>query len=834
MSKQSKQPDRSSRRELDQRKAAGLSGGPRPWVAAVLLGAAICAVYVPALHAPFIFDDGNGISDNESIRSLWPLVGPSGHPGPLNPGPDLPTSPRPLVNLSLAVNYFFGGVDPFGYHVYSVILHFLTAMLLWEIVRRTLLLPYFDRRFESSAGWLALAVAMLWALHPLVTETVIYATQRSELMLALFYLATLYCSLRYWCELPHPSIEDSLRREEYPGESALPGRQNRRQRLMWLVLAILACLCGMASKEVMVSAPLMVLLFERTFIAGSLRKALRQSWLLYIGLAATWILLLVVSLRAPYGTAAGFGAGVPVHEWWLTQTKVLLMYLKLTLWPSPLLIHYELPYLSTLAQAWLFVLPVLVLGIATLVLLWRNHPVGYLGTAIFAILAPTSLIPIRMEMAAERRMYLPLAAVVILIFIGGYWVAQSARSGSKSSRYASQNSYLWAATAALVVLVALIFLSVSAKRLATYNSAITLWQEVLQYQPNNILAHNNLGHILMNAGRLAESIQELQATIAIKPDYLYGLNNLGNAYSAANRLPEAVDTLQSAVRVDPDYFAARNNLGIVLTRMGRFPEAIEQFQQAFRLQPDNNDVRVNLANAFANVGRIDDSIHEYEAVLAADSDNVLALVNVSVSLARAGRVPEAIERVQHVLRLQPDNSDAHTNLGRYLSSTGKAPQAMEEFQIALRRNPKDVNAHFYYGNLLTDAGRANEAIAHFQQALRLQPNFADAYSSLGLALQKSGRPQEAIEPYQAALRLAPVIPSYANLAQAYRLANRSEEAITTARQAIELAESNGHPETVGQVREWLKQYQAELLRPRAAPASSELPSSASVTKPPKP
>src|SRR5204863_3668231 len=109
-------------------------GGPRPWIAAMLLAAAVCAVYVPALHAPFIFDDRNGIIDNESIYKLWPLIGPTGHPGPLNPGPDFPTSCRPLVNLSLAVNYHFGGINPVGHHAFSVVLHFLTAILPWSVV----------------------------------------------------------------------------------------------------------------------------------------------------------------------------------------------------------------------------------------------------------------------------------------------------------------------------------------------------------------------------------------------------------------------------------------------------------------------------------------------------------------------------------------------------------------------------------------------------------------------------------------------------------------------------------------------------------------------------
>src|SRR4029079_11515134 len=196
-----------------------------------------------------------------------------------------------------------------------------------------------------------------------------------------------------------------------------------RHRAAWLTLAVLACLAGMASKEVMVSAPLMVLLFDRTFISGSFAGAVRRSWPLYAGLAATWIALALLMLNAPHGQTAGFGLRIPAYVWWLTQSKVFLMYLKLAVWPWPLLVYYELPQLETFAASWMYVLPVLALGIATLVLLWRNHPLGYLLTWVFGILSPTSLVPIVTEVAAERRMYLPLAAIVVLAVVGGGMLA---------------------------------------------------------------------------------------------------------------------------------------------------------------------------------------------------------------------------------------------------------------------------------------------------------------------------------------------------------------------------------------------------------------------------
>ncbi len=229
-------------------------------MATLLLAGAVCAVYCRALDAPFVFDDSGSVIHNRSIVRLWPLWGDAEHPGPLNPPSDLPTSGRQLVNLSLAINYAVGQLNPVGYHAFNLIVHLLSAALLMGIVRRTLCLDYFAGRFTNAAGPLAFAAALLWAVHPLQTETVIYVTQRTELMVGFFYLATLYACLRYWTAAT-PAAGDN-----------------------WLALATLASVAGMACKEVMVTAPVIVLLYQRTFIAGSFRRALRQSWPLYVGL----------------------------------------------------------------------------------------------------------------------------------------------------------------------------------------------------------------------------------------------------------------------------------------------------------------------------------------------------------------------------------------------------------------------------------------------------------------------------------------------------------------------------------------------------------------------
>ena len=372
-----------------------------PWIAAGVLGTAVCLVYVPALSAPLVFDDYHSILLNGSIKSLWPLMGNRGT-APLSPPDASPTAGRPLVNLTLALNYAISGTDLDSYRVFNILLHVLAALVLWGLVRRTLRLEYFGGKFGRAADPLALLVALVWALHPLQTEAIEYVTQRTELMVSLFYLATLYCSLRYFTA-------------------------SEPQRTRWCWLAAAASCLGMACKESMVTVPVVVLFFEWTFIAGSFREKLRKSWPLYAGLAASWWVMLALNYDTPRSESAGFGLGIPLLPYWCAQTKVLLMYLKLSVWPWPLVISYDVPP-ETFSAAWPFVLAAALLGLATLVLLWRKSALGFLGAWVLIILSPTLVVPILREVAAERRMYLPLAAIVAAA--GGRGLPAAERRGT--------------------------------------------------------------------------------------------------------------------------------------------------------------------------------------------------------------------------------------------------------------------------------------------------------------------------------------------------------------------------------------------------------------------
>lgn len=698
---------RTLRREASKSSLRASHGMPPAWFAAVVLAISIGIVFGRARHSPFIFDDVGAIEKNSSIRSLWPLISTTERPGPLNSLAELPTAGRPLVNLTFAMNYYFGGLDPVGYHVVNMVFHFLTALLVWAVVRRTLRLPFFGERFEASAGWLAMAIALLWALHPLQTEAVVYVTQRTELMMAFFYLATMYCSLRYWAQLP-------LASKEGQHESEFVAKADGRSRTIWLILAIIACAAGMASKEVMVSAPLMVLLFDRAFISGSLKEALRGSRPLYAGLAATWLLLLLVNLGAPRGESAGFSLGVSAYAWWLTQAKALSMYLKLVIWPSPLLLHYEFPYFTTLAEAWVYVVPVLLLAAVICMLLWRNHPLGFLGTFLFAVLSPTLVVPIVTEMAAERRMYLPLLALVIPFVVGAYEL------GCWVQKRWDDVSCARSAAVALSFVLAIAFGVLSAKRVVAYDDEMQLWHEVLQNQPNNYVAHNNLGRLLLHAGRLPEAITELQLSLAQKPDYYFAFNNLGVALYRSGRYPEAIDALNQALRINSDFTDALQNLANSLREMGRLTEARENLEHALRLAPDD-----------------------------AEAQN-----NMGVLLASSNQISQAIEHFRLAVHLDPNYASAHINLGKTLSTSGDAQGAIRELEQAIRLEPNRADLHNELGVVLGKNQQNEAAIEQFEIAVRLDPKFAQAYGNLGLSLALINRPAEAIEISQRGIEVA--------------------------------------------------------------------------------
>lgn len=463
--------------------AAGAASSRRrfgPALAAALIVLAAIAVYAGSLRGPFVFDDPASIVDNPTIRDLRRLGTVLSPPGGM-----LAVEGRPVVNLTLAVNWALGGEDVRGYHLFNVALHALTALALFGLVRRTLLLPAIAARLRDSATGLAAAVALLWAVHPLQTETVDVIVHRGEGMMALCYLGTLYAVAR-------------------AATSPRPGR--------WHAAAVAACAVGAGCKEVIVTAPLMALLYDRIFLASSWREiAHRRRWL-YAGLLASWALLalLVSGFYEPGGTG-GLGQRLGPWQYLLLQPRNALRYLGLSFWPHPLVLDYGMESPGPVATVLPAALAVAVLLGATAWALRRAPRAGFLGAAFFLVLAPTtSILPLATQTTAEKRMYLPLAAVLTLVVLGGdaAWRRPGSRRGAGWRRRAPLVA---------VALAAAVLGGLTVRRNHDYRSGVAIWSDTVAKKPDGARAHYNLGRELALRRDAVGALAQFDRSLALDP-----------------------------------------------------------------------------------------------------------------------------------------------------------------------------------------------------------------------------------------------------------------------------------------------------------------------------
>ncbi|AOS43181.1 TPR repeat-containing protein YrrB [Lacunisphaera limnophila] len=666
-----------------------LPGRGPAWVAGCGLLLLLAVSYHNSLRGPFVLDDGPAIVHNPSIRQLWPL---SGVIFPHLEDGGVTVSGRPLVNLSLAVNHALGGEAVIGYHLFNLAVHGLAGLVLFGIVRRTLVgrpggeggnptggvarAPGGSKLLPEHAWGVAFFVAAIWLVHPLQTAAVTYIVQRAEAMMGLCYLLALYGFIR-----AVEKLETGNRKPE------TGGRRN------WLLLSVGACLAGMACKEVMVTAPLMILLYDRTFVAGGFRAAWQRRWRYYLGLGGTWLVLAaLVAGTAGRGGTAGFGIEVSPWEYALTQCQAIVHYLRLVVWPHPLVFDYGIATVESLGAVWGQALFLVGLLGVTIFALWRRPVLGFIGAWFFALLAPSSsIVPVVTQTMAEHRMYLALVAPVLVV-AGGLVAALGRRA--------------WPVLGLLAGLAG----GVTYARNADYATAEGLWADTVAKRPANARAHHNLGLAEQARGRLDEAERHLRAAIALAPGSPEPLYNLALVLTRQERRDEAIATYREALRVGPDHAATHNNLANLLRAAGQAEEAGRLYAEAVRLQPGFAGAR----NSYGNW------------------------------LIDANRPAEALVQLEEAIRLQPEAAEMQFNAGNACAALGRIEAAADHYRAAIRLEPGHAEARNNLGNVLLEADRPGEAMEQFAEAVRLQPAYFEPRRTLALLLlMHLNRPAEA-------------------------------------------------------------------------------------------
>lgn len=381
-------------------------------------------------------------------------------------------------------------------------LHVATAGVMFALLRGTLRLPHLQERFGGSAGWLAFAVSAIWMLHPLQTAAVTDVTRRPELVAGLAVVVTLYAVLRGW-----------------------------------RAVTVAACTLGMLAHELATGIPVLVLLYDRTFLTGGFRETLRARGGVYALLAATWTLL---AWRVGSGdfrdAAVPYGAPATPWEYLQVQCQAVVHYLRLALWPEPLVFDYGVmrpPEFVWVLPPMFFLLSV---AAVSAVALWQVRARGFFGAWFFLLLIPTSSAwPVPGEPMAESRMHLPLAAVVMLVVLAIYRIAERR-------------------TVAICALLALALGGATVRRNLDYRDALTLWSDTAEKRPDNARAHARVAELQIEAGQAAEAIASGAEAVRLDPYSADAHFALGRALRQAGRGGPARRHLEQAAKLAPERF----------------------------------------------------------------------------------------------------------------------------------------------------------------------------------------------------------------------------------------------------------------------------------------
>jgi len=638
------------------------------WHVAGLIVAGVL-VYLNSLSNPFVLDDAGNIEDNTQIRSLISMEA-------LSAERELSTAGRPIANLSLALNFAAGGVNPFGYRVGNLALHITCALLLFLLLR--VLLGRVARGSPGSAEALvkvaspgsencAFAIALIWLVHPLNSEVVNYITQRTEALMAACYLATLYAAAR--------SVET-------------PG-------IWWQVAAVLFCTVGMGAKESMVTAPLMVVLVDRIFYFASLKETVRRRWPLYLGLAFSWLVLAVLLRANPRGASAGFNVDVSPWMYLLNQAPLIMRYLWLSVWPVPLVAIYGWPADRSAADVLLPGLLVVALIMLTLIALRKRPLIGFLGAWFFITLAVTSsVIPIATEVGAERRMYLPLAAVLTLLVVAAVAWYRRAVAPRREGRDFK--------VALTVVIATLSALTIARNR--EYRTESLLAQTSIDRYPTPF-AHHVLAASLLREGRRAAAMEQLRLAVPGAPRAHY---TLGLELYKDGKWREAAEQLRLFLEKQPRLvwaIDAHGYLGEALAAQGDYPAAIREFQEVLERSPNNPTAARLLADALIEVGNYELAIVCYRRALANGPPDAEMLNSLGLALGTLNRTSEAVPVFRQAVAVDPGSGPAYHNLAMALMRTGDLLEALGAAERAVELQPDNSGSRALLEEVLRLQGK---------------------------------------------------------------------------------------------------------------------------------
>ena len=639
----------------------------------LILSLLIMLVYGNTILNSFHFDDIPSILEKPWIRG-WDKI------------PQFIYSffQRPLVILSFNLNYAISEFEVWSYHVFNICFHIIASLLVFKFVQQIMffLKNISNTKYPYLFSWPYIA-ALVFALHPLSTQSVTYISSRSSILATIFYLSGLILFFRGFGERKF---------HKNPG------------RIYFFGSAIFLFFGGL-TKEIIVTFPAALFLFHYYFIS-------RESPEKWISENLKWILLLLIPLLAGVGYKQFLGGGfltassaeLSSSTWLLTQTSVVpFEYFRKFLFPFNLNLDISFPILSNWLNPknWLGIF-----SLGLLITLWirisigikkkgpweiEKRCAGFSLAWIFLTLLPTSSFIPLLDAVMEHRTYLPLVGFALLATAIFSWAYRTVTS-------LNLNNLPISLVQTGILLILVLFSMIIIDRNKVWKDELTLWADARQKSPGLVRPYNNLGEAHDKLGNYDQAIGEFKEALKINPQYFFGLNNLGNIYGKQGKYEEAISYFQKALHQKSDYSPAHYNIARAYHLVGKKQEAAESYRKAIQFNPYFEQAFYNLAYLSMELSGFD----------------------------------EAIENFNKFIKMQPNHSRAHFGLGNALMVKGQLDLAMLEYRLSGKLDPTFAFPYMNMANIQMQTKNIPAALENYQKALKINPDLSAIHLSLGM------------------------------------------------------------------------------------------------------
>lgn len=687
-------------RSSPRRGAAPFAANWPGWLAPAGLGLLLLTtilVYSPALNGVVLWDDDEHITKPElqsigGLYRIWFELGAT-------------QQYYPLLHSAFWFEHKLWNDSVLGYHVVTLLWHMLAVSLVYFILVR-LKIPG------------ALLAAAIFALHPVMVESVAWISEQKNTLSAVFCLSAMLAYLKF---------DESRQRSYY---------------FTALCLFVLGLLTKTPITATLPATLLLVFWWQRGDL--SWKRDVRPLVPFFVlgamaGFATAWVERKLIG-------AEGVDFELTLLQRSLLACRVIWFYLSKLVWPANLVFIYPRWDINPMEWwQWLFPIATLgaLVGLWTMRRRWRGPLAAWLmfvGTLV-PVLGFMNVYPFKWSFVADHYQYLASLGIIVLVSAG---IATGLERASLPTRRAG---------VALCILLVGTLAVLSLKQSRLYADAVTLWRATLELNPDCWVAHNNLGTILSAQGQQQKAIEHYRAALRIRPNFFAAHSNLGIALAATGQLPEGFDHLHKAIELQPNSVDAHRDLGHALANAGRQAEAIDEYQAALLLRPDDPLTLNSLGAALTTVGQLPQAIEHLQHAVRLNPDYAEARGNLGNALVRSGDISEGIAELQRAAALEPHDAWTISNLGIALAQAGRLAEAIQQFRHALQLDPT-AYAHNNLGAAIMKTGRLPEAIDEFQAAIRLNPDYVQAYANLAQLLKLSNRPQEAVVTAEKGIEIA--------------------------------------------------------------------------------